>query len=683
MIYRNVVPDQALYVNRLVNDFIKDHGDEGISWKYDAKTQIGIFDVSDEALATHGVLREDLGDVPAGQYEVVLRKIRAKNPDGTAPKDAINTYFSMTLNENKAKSNTFRSFYAANEHTLQCECCKQKRERNDIWFVRNTETGDYHQVGSSCIDRFNFDKDYQKLVNAVHEELREHGKGTSHSFNGVNIKDYLAATRVLGFVEKRNKTLISKAAFEMARGNFEPAMSLAPDSSESLLREKMSLARNELQSLGDILSVPQKKTYLYSCLSGSSEVCAAKKLNIDNIIDVLRQDDVSMIGDISFRDPYMSRKECDQYYDAFQDIYRRLDKNKTFPYVHIKSWVALGGYNVLQSFSDYGEKEVTDEGLVLRILPVYRVDSNTGKGAFDWYRQKVVHDTSNDLIFDEKKVPVECVSKEAIAYGIHSEARVSWQDLGMSYRDFVTKCGLNPDLVEEWEYSRESHCSATRVTRKYDIIKIVDDPEHYNIRSEVCIKTLMNNENGDKDHKVVKQEFSCQMTCDDAKYWEMQVVSDDDFISDLWIANVSSNGTIMSKGFSISCNGVPGDMFVFIKNGEPQIWGSFKSKTGENYNIRMNDTWELRNEICDSISWDKECENGSDYIDSKPIKISPDQLYNIGAKRVRDEKTGKLVSAGKITREEMLKQLGAELKQREGIIGAPADKDDNDKEFEN
>ena len=192
MTYNNIDVEKYQIMLHMVNVYAKKH--EGIKpqFKYDRNTQ---------TLEIGGISKpitfqtNTLGDIPAGEYEVVGEAVTSKTADGKTDINGMQNYKKSIVNV----SNYPEVFDFINMHrnSTNCACCGTKRERNDFFYIRRADDPNHnmYQVGSSCVDNY-FDKSYFKLMgdlsNVADESDRTVVRGKTKDCNLISyISEYL------------------------------------------------------------------------------------------------------------------------------------------------------------------------------------------------------------------------------------------------------------------------------------------------------------------------------------------------------------------------------------------------------------------------------------------------------------------------------------------------------------
>lgn len=146
-----------------------------------------------------------------------------------------NLTFAVSREENDVTALAARA-----EHPIECEHCKTHRYRKDGYLLRDGASGDYKQVGSSCLEDFTgidpgaalFLARMSEIVRFAEGELEEFGH--SGRANAVSTRDYLADVSFIaenmGFISS------AKAREEGGAATYEEALSLrhATQKNESL-----------------------------------------------------------------------------------------------------------------------------------------------------------------------------------------------------------------------------------------------------------------------------------------------------------------------------------------------------------------------------------------------------------------------------------------------------------------
>ena len=192
MTYNNIDIEKYQIMLHMVNVYAKKHEGVKPQFKYDRNAQ---------TLEIGGISKpitfqtNTLGDIPAGEYEVVGEAVTSKTADGKTDINGMQNYKKSIVNV----SNYPEVFDFINMHrnSTNCACCGTKRERNDFFYIRRADDPNHnmYQVGSSCVDNY-FDKSYFKLMgdlsNVADESDRTVVRGKTKDCNLISyMSEYL------------------------------------------------------------------------------------------------------------------------------------------------------------------------------------------------------------------------------------------------------------------------------------------------------------------------------------------------------------------------------------------------------------------------------------------------------------------------------------------------------------
>ena len=197
MKYGNVTLEKYQIMLHMVNIYAKKHEGVKPEFNYDPKTQ---------TLEIGGISKpitfqtNTIGEVPAGEYEVVGEAVLSKDAKGKTDINGMNEYKPSIVDV--ANYPEVFDFIDMHRCSTSCACCGTNRERNDFFYIRRIDDSnhDMFQVGSSCIDNY-FDRSYFKLMKDLYGVVNESNYSAVRSkTKDCNLTQYMAT-----FLNKRGE----------------------------------------------------------------------------------------------------------------------------------------------------------------------------------------------------------------------------------------------------------------------------------------------------------------------------------------------------------------------------------------------------------------------------------------------------------------------------------------------